>query len=198
MSPAVQAALSALGIPPLPRVGSDAYSDLIRTARLLRGEGRAVGLVPATARVAVPGVAIQLALALNEVGVKEVCVVDANYELPAFSDMAPIGVTAGPNIRHGFVAVPLGDGATLLTPHSPEPSLPLKRLDQLLPELRSLFDKVIVDLTGFREVGELVGACAILDGVLAVATTNVTLERELAGLVADLGDRPLLGTLLVG
>src|SRR5258708_7214488 len=65
------------------------HSECIRVAQRLRQRGRKiVGLVPASADVAVPPIAVQIGLALVELSGATVALVDANVRWPAFSALA--------------------------------------------------------------------------------------------------------------
>src|SRR4051812_47399831 len=67
----------------------DVRDESIRVARRLKHAGRKIiGLLPSSNDIGVPGIAVQLGLALAEVTGGTVAFVDANLRWPAISELA--------------------------------------------------------------------------------------------------------------
>ncbi|MSP61026.1 MAG: hypothetical protein EXR72_11910 [Myxococcales bacterium] len=172
-------------------------AECIRVARRLRLTGnRVVGLIPASDRVGVVPAAAQLGAALVEVSGAAVALLDANVRWPAICE--PIAELGGatPSV---FATHWLRPSLALLTPRrtgGAGAGLPL--LGRMIGESAELFAHLLVDLTGYRELGEYLGAVDLVDGVLVVARVGVTRDDDLLRMNHALPAAKNIGVLLVG
>ncbi|MCB9587383.1 MAG: hypothetical protein H6718_18425 [Polyangiaceae bacterium] len=190
--------LESLGIPPItPGETPEAYAEFFRAARKLRTLGlKTIALIPSDDRVAIPPVAIQLALALSHAAEQTVNVLDANTRHPALSGLA--SKLEERTQRRGFVTTWIADRVTVTTPPSRLAGLNLVELEETLDRDRQRYGCVLIDFTGFEKLGEHVRAYQIVDGVLIVARTGKTKERDLLARHAEVPDEKALGVLLIG
>ncbi|MCA9630702.1 MAG: hypothetical protein KC766_23690 [Myxococcales bacterium] len=190
--------LESLGIPPItPGETPEAYAEFFRAARKLRSlELTSVALIPADDRVAIPPVAIQLALALSHAADRTVNVLDANTRHPALSALA--SKLEERTQRRSFVTTWIAERVTVTTPPSALAGLNLVELEQTLDRDRERYGFVLIDFTGFDKLGEHVRAFQIVDGVLTVARTGKTRERDLLSKHAEIPREKNLGVLLIG
>ena len=190
-------ALRALGIDPLtdPR-HAGARAELVRVARRLRArERKAIGLLPATREVGVVATGVQLGLALVELTGAPIAFVDANARWPA---LGAIGREAKGD-RAVFATRWLHGTLALLTPRrAPAAGGAVPDLERIVGEGREMFAHLLVDLTGFEELGEHLAAIDLLDGVVVVAEARATREQALLDLARDLPAELDLGVLLIG
>lgn len=190
--------LGSLGIPAVnPGDSPAAYAELFRAARQLRTlDRRAIALIPADDRVAVPPIAIQLALALSHASDRTVNVLDANTRHPALSQLA--SKLEERTQRRGFITTWIAERVTVTTPPAARPGLNLAELEETLARDRQRYGFLLIDFTGFQRLGEHIRAFQIVDGVLLVARTGRTRERDLLRCHADIPDDKNLGVLLLG
>ena len=190
--------LESLGIPPItPGETPEAYAELFRAARKLRSlRLKAIALIPADDRVAIPPVAIQLALALSHAADQTVNVLDANTRHPALSQLA--SKLEERTQRRGFITTWIAERVTVTTPPGRLAGLNLVELEETLDRDRQRYGFVLIDFTGFEKLGEHVRAFQIVDGVLIVARTGRTKERDLLARHADVPEEKSLGVLLIG
>jgi hypothetical protein len=173
----------------------------IRAAQTIRKRGfRKVGLLPASADVSVVGIGVNLAIAMAELTGSTVAYIDANLRWPA---LAPLlnGDKGGeaPEPGQMFATRWLnGDVALLVPQERAVTSAGLGELGKLLASSSEIFGASLVDLTGWRRVGEHLSAYDILDGVAVVAQTDVTTEDQLLRLGHELPVDRYLGVLLLG
>jgi hypothetical protein len=168
--------------------------ECIRVARRLRASGRKIiGLLPAGNDVAVPPIGVQLGLALTEVSGATAAFVDANLRWPAISEIA------GDEVEHDAYATRWLRGAlALLTPtRAGAAGAGLPQLARLIQHSTELFEHALIDLTGFRKIGEHLAAIEMCDGVVVVARARHTSEDALLRVRPELG-RQLMGVLLLG
>lgn len=190
-------ALRALGIDPLTDgAGAAAVAELARVARRLRAsERKLIGLLPASPGVGVVATGVQLGLQLAQLTGAPIAFVDANARWPALS-----AIGAGtPGDRAVFATRWLHGTLALLTPRrvgAAGGGVP--DLERIVEEGREMFGHVLVDLTGFEELGEHLAAVDLLDGVVVVAAARETREQDLLRLARDLPVDKDLGVLLVG
>lgn len=190
--------LEALGIPVVDGTLPALHAECVRAARRLKeAGGRAIGLLPASSEVAVLPVGIQLASALTELTGGAVAYVDANARWPALSReewrSLPEELVAGFAVRR------VGPLIRLLTPHAEGGAgAGVVLLDALLGEDGDHYARLLVDLTGFRELGDHLAAIRSLDGVVIVARAGHTREADLLKLNHALAPEKNLGVLLVG
>jgi hypothetical protein len=175
----------------------DVRAACVQVAQRLSASGRKViGLLPAGDAIGVPVAAVQLGLALAEVSAATVAFVDANLRWPAISELA-VGAEHEP---HSAFAVRWlrGSLALLTAPRAQAAGAGVPQLKRLLAEGSELFGHVLVDLTGFKVLGEHLAALALVDSVVVVARAGLSLEMELLRLREELRDAPLVGVLLTG
>lgn len=199
MPPDHDAELAALGV----EVTTDdaVRAECVRIARRLKHAGRRiVGLLPSSGRVAVPGVGVQLGLALAEVSGGTVAFVDANLRWPAASAAPPGGpVKVRSDEEAAFATRWLRGSLALITPqHQGQAGAGVPQLARVVREGNELFAHILVDLTGFKQLGEHLAAIEMMDGVLVVSRAGVTTEDELLRLNHELPPRLHLGVLLLG
>lgn len=194
-----ESALQALGIhvPPVDE-RPDVRDECIRVARRIQHAGpRIVGLLPSSNDVGVAGVAVQLGLALAELVGATVAFVDANLRWPAISELA-VGERAGED-ESVFATRWLRGSLALLTPRRVGPAgAGLPQLARIIQTGQELFASMLVDLTGFKKLGEHLAAIDMVDGVLVIGRAGRTTEDELLRLNEELARRQNLGVLLVG
>jgi hypothetical protein len=149
--------------------------------------------LPAENDVAVPPVGVQLGLALTEVSSATVAFVDANLRWPAISEIA-----GDPDERWTYSTKWLRGTLALLTPaRAGAAGAGLPQLARLIQHSTELFAHVLVDLTGYRKIGEHLAAIEMCDGVVVVARAGRTREDVLLRIRHELADQ-LLGVVLVG
>jgi hypothetical protein len=167
--------------------------ECIRVAGRLRATGKKIfGLLPAGDDVAVPPIGVQLGLALAEVSGATVAFVDANLRWPAISALA------ADESAEGFATRWLRGTLALLTPpRAGAAGAGLPQLARLIQQSSELFAHALVDLTGFRKIGEHLAAIEMCDGVVVVARSGHTREDALVRVRHELGD-DLVGVLLTG
>lgn len=188
-------ALRTLGIKLVdPEVSPEAYAELLRVARRIReSQYRRIGLLPASKRVAVPAVAVQLSVVLAQVSLGSVAFVDANTRWPSLG-----GAVATDRTRH-IARIALHEQVVAFARAGP----PTDRIDMawlydvLGVDTRG-FAYVFVDLSGFPRMGEHVDAFDVLDGVLVVARAGDTTEGQLLARHDDVPKSKRLGVLLSG
>ena len=188
-------ALRALGIKLVdPEVSPEAYAELLRVARRIReSQQRRIGLLPASKRVAVPAVAIQLSVVLAQVCLGSIAFVDANTRWPS------LGGAVATVQRRDLARIALHENVVAFARAGP----PTDRIDMawlyaVLDEDTRGFAHVFVDLSGFPRMGEHVDAFDVLDGVLVVARSGDTTEGELVARHGDVPKSKRLGVLLSG
>src|SRR5262245_57700122 len=170
----------------------------MRTAQHLRDQGRRImGLVPASAEVAVPPLAIQLGMALVQLSGATVAYVDANVRWPAISDVAG-GDAPGADGSMFATHWLRGSLALLTPPRAGDAGAGVPQLRRLIEHGAELFAHVLVDLTGFDRLGEHLSAVALCEGVLIVARAGRTREPELRRLAGELPSERNLGVVLIG
>jgi hypothetical protein len=177
---------------------ADVRAECTRIARRLHATGaKAIGLVPADARVAVPPVAIQIGLSLCDLTGGTVAVVDANVRYPGMQKLA----AAQGDARDDSVFATRwlrGSLALLTPPHFERAGEVVPQLARLLLEGESLFEHILCDLTGFEIIGEHGSAAACMDAVIIVGRAHVTREAELLALRRLMPEGRFMGVLLVG
>ena len=178
---------------------SEAHAECVRIARrLIVGRRKVIGFVPARADVAVPPLAIQLGLALVELSGATAAYVDANVRQPALSELAANEPTENEGTSL-FSTRWLSEALAVLTPGKTEhPGEAVPALAALLINGSRLFSHILVDLTGFDELGEHASAAACCDGVILVGRAHRTRERDILQFMNEMPESRFLGVLLVG
>jgi hypothetical protein len=173
-------------------------AECMRIARRLRDSGRRViGLLPATPRVGIPGVAVQLGVALVDLSGATVAYVDANVRWPAMSEVA----LAAPRAAEDdvFATRWLHRSLAVLAPRTAQAAgAGIPELARVIEQGGELFQHVLVDLTGLDRLGEHLAAMALCQGVVVVAEAGRTHERELVRAEAEVTEDRRMGVLLVG
>ena len=170
--------------------------DCIPVARRIHKAGRRiVGLLPASTDIGVMAVGVQLGLALVEVANTTVAYVDANVRWPAISQIA---VGTRPNDDESMFATRWlrGQLALLTPPRAGDAGAGLPQLARVIQHSIELFSHVVVDLTGFKKLGEHLAAIEMMDGVVVVARAGHTTEDQLLRLNHELPANLHLGVLL--
>lgn len=175
----------------------DVQAACARIARRIRNERlRVVGFVPASDRVAVPPVIVQLGLALCDLTGGTVAVVDANVRYPGLANLAK-GRDSDPHTV--FTTRWLrGSLALLSVPRVERAGDVVPQLYRVLHEGSDLFAHVLVDLTGFELLGEHAAAAAAMDAVAIVGRAHQSREDELVELARLMPRGRFIGVLLVG
>jgi hypothetical protein len=172
----------------------EAHAEVVRIARLLKRRGcRSVGLVPAGDDVGVPGIALQLGLAMAELTGSPSGAVDVR------------GTWTGP-IQHaprdteplGFATSWLTPALALLTPRAFGPGVMVRGLEALVREPTWSRGFLVADLTALDHTGEHLEAMALLDGVAIAARSGQTTFRQLERWMQDIPEDRNVGVLLVG
>lgn len=172
-------------------------SDVIPVARRIARAGRKiVGLLPASPDIGVPAIGVQLGLALHEVAHGTIAYVDANVRWPA---IAQIAVGTRPDDDESMFATRWlrGSLALLTPPRAGAAGAGVPQLARVIQHTTELFAHILVDLTGFKKLGEHLAAIEMMDGVVVVARAGRTKEDELLKLNHELPSRHNLGVLLV-
>jgi hypothetical protein len=150
-------------------------AECARLARLLdERQVRTIGLAPAAEDVAVPAVALELGRALAARRAL-VAVLDAHAGWPCAAALAASATASGEHVVTTWVLEKLA----LLTPRSEDVTATRAPLEMLLAPAKAAFSRLIVDLTGYAELGEAVGAFELLDTVVLVARSGRTTMRQL-------------------
>ncbi len=178
--------------------GTDAAPERMegaRVARLLREGGqRAVGLVPADDGVAVPALAILLGGVLANVSGRPVGLVDAAGSWPGAPGSRAPATTGEPLLDTSWIR----EGLAVLQPFGFDPGVALAPLQAALARAPADFAHLVVDLTGFDQLGLLPAAMRLLDGSLLVARCGRTTRRQVRRWLEAAPAGRALGVLLTG
>jgi hypothetical protein len=193
----LRAGIPLLAAKAVPEVGV----ECARMARLIRerrgpveGRCRVVGFIPASDAVAVPAIAMQVGLALAEVGGSPVAIIDACGTWPAAHE----GPANDPRITGPFRSTWLHENLALLTSRLFEGGATLPKLAAAIFEESPLFNHMLVDLTGFDRIGEHLSAIGLVDAVTVVARASLTRREHLEHWMRDIPKDRFLGVLLSG
>jgi hypothetical protein len=168
-----------------------------RVARNLHAQGQqAVGFLPADDDVGVCGLMIQLALLPAEIHGVMVNVLDVNFTAPLRSE-SPALASAVPD-AFGMRTIWVAERVTLTTPALTTTKLVMRDVEGIIKRARSRFGLVYVDFTGIQLWGEQLHAYDLVDGVVAAAIANKTLERSITMSVRDVPLDRRLGVVLIG
>jgi len=173
------------------------HAEAVRIARRVHAaRQKVIGFIPATDRVAVPPVALQLGSALVELTGATIAFVDANVRYPALAGTAS-GEPRGDHLV--FETRWLRGSLAVLTPRGAERAgEAVPALARLLLDGIDLFEYVLVDLTGFALLGEHASAAACMDAVVLVGNAHQTREKHILRLLREVPENRFLGVLLVG
>jgi hypothetical protein len=174
-------------------------AQCVHVARQLRhAERRIIGLLPTADDVGVPAVGVQLGLALADVSGATIAFVDANLRWPAIADIEVAAEKTGDDAS-AFVTRWLRGSLALLTPLSAgQAGAGVPQLAKVIQHGAWLFAHVLVDLTGFKKLGEHLAAIDMVDAVVVIARAGKTIDAELLRLKHELPAAKTLGVLLVG
>jgi hypothetical protein len=194
--------LAAAGISIIAGEKDDAgvHAEAVRIARRIHAARRkVVGFIPATERVAVPPVALQLGSALVDLTGATIAFVDANLRYPALADITVGDTGEAHALQQVFETRWLRGSLAVLTPRGAERAgEAVPALARLLLDGIDLFEYVLVDLTGFDVLGEHASAAACMDAVVLVAGAHRTRERDVLRYLREMPEDRFLGVLLVG
>jgi hypothetical protein len=165
--------------------------------RIVQAQKRIVGLVPASAEIGITAVGIQLGLALIEITGSPAAYVDANVRWPAISDIA-LGQRPEDEASMFSTRWLRGTLALVTPPRAGAAGAGLPQLARVIQRSGELFSQMVVDLTGFKTIGEHLAAVEMMDGVVAVARAGLTREDELLRLDDELPRHLNLGVLIAG
>jgi hypothetical protein len=169
-------------------------TECARLARLVQESGAStLGLAPAGDDVAVAGAAVKLARALASARRRPVFVVDA---LGSWGPGATTTVEAGDDgsAAPTWLIADLG----VITLRAPHPSLALARLKECVARTLAVRLTLVVDLTGFDQLGERPAAFELLDAAVVVARSGRTTTRQIRNALQDVPEGRALGVLLTG
>jgi hypothetical protein len=163
--------------------------------RIKTAERRVVGLLPASVDIGVMAIGVQLGLALVDVANATAAYVDANVRWPAISQIA-VGTRREDDESMFATRWLRGQLALLTPPRAAEAGAGLPQLARVVQHSIELFSHVVVDLTGFKKLGEHLAAIEMMDGVVVVARSGRTTEDELLRLSYEIPRQLHLGVLL--
>lgn len=175
-------------------------------ARVLRRERLPVlGLCPASDDVAVLPAAVQVGVALGEQLGAPVALIDINARWSALASGAPApGAVPGeapPLDGAGLLRTRWlqGDKLALLSlPPQASIGAGLVEMARILRSGRTMFEQLLVDLTGLERLGEHLSAAAMCDALVFVARTGLTTEDDLLRLARSYAMSRCLGVILTG
>lgn len=190
--------LEKLGVPPIdPTRRPDAFAEIRRIAcRLHRTGHRSIGFVPADDRVGAIALALQVALAMDQLHGALCSVLDLNAVRPQFARHPEFASV--PADAFGFRTVWVADRVTLSTPALPSKRLVFAELEQVARRAIERYDRVFIDLTGLALWGEHLPAYQLVDGIAVIANTNKSLERDILRCADEIPPEQFLGVVLVG
>ncbi len=168
-------------------------------ARILRREKLTVlGLCPASDEVAVLPAAVQIGVALSEQSGAPIALVEANARWTAM----PVAPEAGRTSFSGSLLLTrwlAGDRLALLSlPPNASIGAGLIEMERLIRSGRSMFEQVLIDLTGLERLGEHLAAASMCDALVYVARAGLTTEEDLLRLTHAFTAHRTLGVILVG
>jgi hypothetical protein len=171
--------------------------DCAKLARQLRHSARVtVGLLPTDERVRIQPLALELAFAISLLTEKLTLVLDPEQESFA-TTAAGAGEPAGGTLLNVFVPA---NRVAIIAPALKAPAGAKFEIVRIMHQLAmrdpDSFGHVLVDLSGCRFPGELLGARKLLDGVIVVGEGGRSTEREILSTVKLLPRELDLGVLL--
>jgi hypothetical protein len=188
--------LEALGIQLDERTTTAVRADCVAVARRIKESGRRIiGLLPASNDIGVTAIGVQLGLSLVDVTGTTAAYVDANIRWPGISRIA-VGESASDDESMFATRWLRGQLALLTPPQAGEAGAGVPQLARVIQHSIELFSHVIVDLTGFKKLGEHLAAIEMMDGVIVVAHAGRTTENELLRLNHEMPRHLHLGVLL--
>lgn len=167
-------------------------------ARVLRRERLAVlGLVPAGDDVAVLPAAVQIGVALGEQSGAPVALIDINARWSALPPAPDVPTLDGSGLlRTRWLA---GEKLALLSlPPLSSIGAGLVEMARILRSGRSMFEQLLVDMTGLERLGEHLSAASMCDALVFVARARSTTEHDLERLKRAFPRTRCLGVILTG
>ena len=153
-----------------------------------------VGLAPAWNDVAVPAPALGLAWALVNWSARPVGILDALGTWGCARELVAGAVRDGGPVITSWIQ----DGLALLTPSTQDPVVGLTRLRACVVSQSARFSHLVVDLTGFDQLGERRAAFGSVDSTALVARSGRTTFRQVHDAMAEVPEGRALGVLLTG
>jgi len=188
--------LEALGIKLDEATTTAVRADCVAVARRVKETGRRIiGLLPASSDIGVTAVGVQLGLSLVDIANTTAAYVDANVRWPAIARLA-VGTSATDDESMFATRWLRGQLALLVPPQIGQAGAGVPQLARVIQHSAELFSHVIVDLTGFKMLGEHLAAIEMMDGVIVVARAGRTTENELLRLNHEMPRHLHLGVLL--
>ncbi len=175
-----------------------AYGECARIARRLRAPGYApIGLAPAGPDVAVPPVGIQIASVFVDLTGASAAYVDAFGRIPTRAWSTPDGSRGPCNTLP--TSRWLRDGLAIVTPAAAwSPRHRALAGKRAVREVERGFRHIVVDLSGFDELGERDEIVDSLRSVVIVAAARRTTEDALLAAVEGVPPAKRAGAVLVG
>lgn len=155
------------------------------------GRGHAIGITSSLQAEGKSSTAVNTAYALAESGAK-VLLMDADLRRPSVASKLGLAKTPGltnimvtkGNYRELLQHNSMAPGMDVLTsgdvPPNPSELLGSVRMENLMRELTSAYDYVIVDLPPVNVVSDAIAMSKVLDGVIMVVRKGVSEQRMLA------------------
>jgi len=190
----MQQRLHDLGIRFLSGGEAESQAAFVRIARVLHWRGcHRVGLIPAGDEVAVPPVALHVAIALSQLTGRPAGVIDAQGSWLPPDEPGPVAAPGS-----ALVAAWLNDTLALFAPPPAGAASTLPALRAFLHGPGRELAHLVVDLTGLDHSGEHAEALALLDGAAVVARAGSTTTPQLERRMRDIPEAQRLGVILVG
>lgn len=189
--------LAALGLDLEDEAQQGVRTDCIPLARrLARADKRIIGLLPASPAIGILAVGVQLGLALTEVATGAIGYTDANIRWPAISRLV---ASLEPEDDSLLAVRWLGARLALLSPPcAGDAGAGVPQLARTIQSSVDRFTHLLVDLTGFKELGEHLAAIDMMDAVVVVARAGLTRETDLLRLDFELPRALNFGVVLTG
>ncbi|MCS6912876.1 MAG: hypothetical protein RMK29_05300 [Myxococcales bacterium] len=167
-------------------------------ARLIRRERLAVlGFCPASDAAAVLPAAAQVGVALAEQSGSPVALIDINARWSALPPPPDAPTLEGSGLlRTRWLS---SDKLALLSlPPQASIGAGLVEMARILRSGRTMFEQLLVDMTGLDRLGEHLSAAAMCDALVFVARALKTTEQDLERLQRDFATCRCLGVILTG
>jgi len=136
---------------------------------------------------------VKLARALAAARRRPVCLVDAMGSW-GLGPATPVETADDAAATPTWLLGDLG----LVTLRVPHPSLALRRLEACVAHRRAVHTTLVVDLTGFAQIGERRAAFELLDAAVVLARAGRTTTRQIRDALRDVPEERGLGVLLTG
>lgn len=172
----------------------DVRTECTRLAGSLLDRGyKLIGLVPVDASVAIPPLAIQLGRSLVGLCGAAIGIIDATATWPTFETTHTSG-----HVQSLFSATWIDDSLAILSPRTFDAGAMLRNIGMALEAEAAIFAVLIVDMTGFDQMGEHLAAIALMDGLIPVARAGSSRDDRIARWLRDIPADRNLGILLTG